>query len=145
MSQRVYRQRGDLGGCELLPRIRLIVSRGNVGIGFGWIIWWVHIWVWKAPPVPPPPPVPIGDRWYICDDSDCAWVGRLEETVHPKHETELVLCPECHENTAWFNPHEFIPCNPEFDPTRYAAGLCHECGLPDLHDIHTTPEPERGD
>lgn len=136
MAKRPYYQRGSWGLCELLPRIRLCVSHGNVGLGFGWLIWWVHIWVWNAPETPAPPPAPVGKRWYVCNEYDCAWAGTLEETVHPKHDTETALCPECHETTTWFEPHAFIACNPNYAPGLYEAGVCHECGLPDLHEIH---------
>jgi hypothetical protein len=143
VSKRVSFQSGSWWQLELLPRIRLQMLGSGLGLGIGWLPWWVHIWLWLRPEAPPAPPVPTGDRWYVCNDDDCAWVGRLDETVHPKHEIDWVLCPDCHETLTWFEPHEFIPQNPKFDPERFAAKLCHECGLPDLHEMHAPQHSEK--
>ena len=133
VSKRILFTTGSWWQLELLPRVRLQMMPSGLGLGLAWLPWWLHIWLWLRPEVPPTPPLPIGDRWYVCNNDECVWAGRLENTVHPKHETEWVLCPECHETLTWFEPHTFIPQNPEFRPDDWS---CHECGLPDLHEIH---------
>lgn len=32
-----------------------------------------------------------------CCNGECNWEGPLEECVHPKHDPEYLLCPECYE------------------------------------------------
>lgn len=32
-----------------------------------------------------------------CANEDCGWTGPIDETVHPKHDAALLLCPECYE------------------------------------------------
>ena len=34
-----------------------------------------------------------------CCNEDCGWTGLKSETVHHKHDTAMLLCPECHETT----------------------------------------------
>lgn len=125
-SKRVTHQRDRWFQLELLPRVRLQWMSSGLGLGLGWLPWWVHIWLWRVPAKPPAPPAPIGDRWYVCDDHHCKWSGRLEDSVHPKHETEFVLCPQCHETVTWYEPHPFVE-------VEYG---CHECGLPEASAVH---------
>lgn len=33
---------------ELLPRLRLMWQPEYVGLGFGWLFGWVHVWVWES-------------------------------------------------------------------------------------------------
>lgn len=137
MTKRVNFTQGSWAQLELLPRIRVQMTDGGLGLGLAWLPWWLHFWLWLKPSPPPAPPIPTDQRWYVCNDSDCAWAGRLSETVHPKHVTEFfTLCPDCHETVEWYEPHEYMPQNPGFAPERFAAKECHECGLPDLHEIH---------
>lgn len=35
----------------------------------------------------------------VCANGDCEWHGDVSETVHPKHDPSMILCPECHEVT----------------------------------------------
>jgi hypothetical protein len=34
---------------ELLPRVRLIWGRGDIGIGFAWLNLWLHVWLRVRP------------------------------------------------------------------------------------------------
>lgn len=34
-----------------------------------------------------------------CNNESCGWSGPLSETVHPKHDDSMVLCPVCNETT----------------------------------------------
>jgi len=33
----------------------------------------------------------------IFECNGCDWRGPLNETMHPKHDETLMVCPECHE------------------------------------------------
>ncbi len=41
-------------------------------------------------------------RTYLCNSNDCNWIGDWSDTVHPKHDPNNILCPECHETTCTF-------------------------------------------
>jgi hypothetical protein len=34
---------------------------------------------------------------FICCNGECNWTGPLSDTVHPKHDPNHLLCPECYE------------------------------------------------
>lgn len=51
LARRYYIQIST-GSYELLPRLRLHIYRNHqgelrgVGLGFGWIVAWCHVWLW---------------------------------------------------------------------------------------------------
>lgn len=130
---RVIFSRGGWCMWEVTPRVRVYYSETGLSLGFGWLVFWLHIWVWLRPQAPPAPPVPVGDRWYVCNSTGCYWAGRLQEAVHPKHDAETVLCPDCYETTTWFEPHAVV---------RMEDGSCHECGQSAGHAMHVTKAGE---
>lgn len=37
------------------------------------------------------------DEQVECMSDVCSWAGLMSECVHPKHDPDNLLCPECHE------------------------------------------------
>lgn len=74
---------------------------------------------------------------FICNNIECGWDGDRDDCVHPKHEPNYLLCPECGETVEWFDPHTFMPkLLPGSDQG------CHECGLLARHSIHRLALPQ---
>ncbi len=45
-TPRVSFQGADWRMLELLPRVRLYFSpTGSIGLGFGWLVCWAHVWL----------------------------------------------------------------------------------------------------
>ena len=44
-------------------------------------------------------PLPFEDYVADCCNADCGWKGLASECVTPKHDTNEILCPKCHEIT----------------------------------------------
>lgn len=47
---------------------------------------------------------PGQDEQRVCISDECGWIGPLSDTVHPKHDASMILCPECHEVTELAQP-----------------------------------------
>lgn len=125
MSKRIGFSTGGWGQLEMLPRVRLQMTSSGLGLGLGWLPWWLHIWLWLRPTNPPAPELSIAERWYVCDG--CDWAGRRSETLHkPNSQWSPSLCPKCMDGTDWYGPHPAVP----------VEHGCHECGLPVAHPIH---------
>lgn len=37
-----------------------------------------------------------GRRFECCNEA-CGWIGSLKDCMHPKHEPDYLVCPECYE------------------------------------------------
>ncbi|TDR82160.1 hypothetical protein DFP86_102274 [Paludibacterium purpuratum] len=55
----------------------------------------------------------------VCISDECGWIGPLSETVHPKHDASMILCPECHEVTELAQPAQTLAG----DPIRKLIGI----------------------
>ncbi len=41
--------------------------------------------------------VVLREPLYECNAAECGWRGPKSKLVHPKHDSTLLLCPDCHE------------------------------------------------